>query len=67
MSNNKRFVIGAIAAVLTFGGLKVFVGQHRMGRHHRPNWEHHHRCGEHVQHQGCEKHGDLPKEQLPIQ
>ncbi len=56
MSNNKRFIIGAIAAALTFGGLKTFVGSH-FGRHHLPHWgqEHggcekwkqHHRCGEH--------------------
>lgn len=61
MNNNKRFLIGALAAMFTFGGLKAFVDSHHYGRHHRPHWGHHDRgckpwghdrhewrgCGEH--------------------
>lgn len=58
MHNNKRFIIGAIAAALTFGGLKTFVGSHVSRHHHRPHWGHEHSgCEKWKQHHGCGEHG----------
>ena len=58
MSNNKRFIIGALAAALTFGGLKAFVGSHH-GKYHRPHWGHHHRSCEKKQYHSCGEHGSF--------